>query len=157
MFALHHFVNTVKLRSELKHIATYAFVFAALVFVLKWLQWKFLFAEQTYEWYIALIALFFAGLGAWIAGQVQQPKKQDTEVFDKRTDFAERAKQFSLSQREYEVLSLLAQGHRNAEIAEKLFISLSTVKTHVSNLLLKLEVDNRTQALNKTRSLGLLQ
>lgn len=51
-----------------------------------------------------------------------------------------------LTSRELEVLSLIAEGLSNQEIADKLFITLKTVKTHVSNILSKLEVSDRTQA-----------
>ncbi|MFC6170619.1 response regulator [Loigolactobacillus jiayinensis] len=51
-----------------------------------------------------------------------------------------------LTKRETEVLKLIAQGKSNQEIADELFITLKTVKTHVSNILSKLQVDDRTQA-----------
>ena len=51
-----------------------------------------------------------------------------------------------LSDRELEVLSLVAEGRANAEIGEALFISLSTVRNHISSILMKLHVDNRVQA-----------
>ena len=51
-----------------------------------------------------------------------------------------------LTQRELEVLLLIAQGKSNQEIADELFITLKTVKTHVSNILSKLGVEDRTQA-----------
>ena len=52
-----------------------------------------------------------------------------------------------LTDREMEVLLLIAQGKSNQEIADELFIALKTVKTHVSNILSKLEVQDRTQAV----------
>lgn len=52
-----------------------------------------------------------------------------------------------LTTREYDILHLLAKGYDNQTIADELFISLKTVKTHVSNILAKLEVDDRTQAV----------
>jgi len=52
----------------------------------------------------------------------------------------------SLTKREIEVLKLMAAGKENAEIAEELFIAVETVKNHVSNILAKLELDNRVQA-----------
>ena len=52
-----------------------------------------------------------------------------------------------LTNREHEILMLIAQGKSNREIADELFITLKTVKTHVSNILAKLDVDDRTQAV----------
>jgi DNA-binding CsgD family transcriptional regulator len=59
--------------------------------------------------------------------------------------------------REKEVLALLARGDRNNEIAEELTIALATVKRHLSNLYRKLQVDNRTQAVWRAWTLGLLE
>jgi len=55
-----------------------------------------------------------------------------------------------------EILSLLAQGHSNQEIAAKLFVSLSTVKTHIQNLFEKLDVKRRIQAIEKAKRLNLI-
>lgn len=62
-----------------------------------------------------------------------------------------------LSEREVEVLELVAAGHSNQEIAERLFISVFTVKSHVQRLSMKLEVKRRTQAVAKAKSLGILR
>jgi LuxR family maltose regulon positive regulatory protein len=61
-----------------------------------------------------------------------------------------------LSERELDVLQLIAQGLTNPEIASKLYLSLNTVKAHTRNIYGKLEVNNRTQAVAKARSLGVL-
>jgi DNA-binding NarL/FixJ family response regulator len=61
-----------------------------------------------------------------------------------------------LSEREREILILLAQGVPNKEIADKLSIAEGTVKNHVSNILEKLQVQNRTQAANLARRRGLV-
>jgi DNA-binding NarL/FixJ family response regulator len=61
-----------------------------------------------------------------------------------------------LSDREHEVLVMLAQGVPNKEIADKLHIAEGTVKNHVSNILGKLQVQNRTQAGNLARKRGLV-
>lgn len=63
---------------------------------------------------------------------------------------------FNLTEREYEVLQLLAKGCNNAEIADQLFISISTVKTHVSNLFVKMDVKNRTHAVTKAQKLRIV-
>jgi DNA-binding NarL/FixJ family response regulator len=61
-----------------------------------------------------------------------------------------------LTEREHDVLVLLAQGHSNREIAESLVITEGTVKNHVSNILGKLQAENRTQAASIARKHGLL-
>lgn len=64
------------------------------------------------------------------------------KVHDQRPELHE-----DLTARERDILRLLAKGYDNQTIADELFISLKTVKTHVSNILAKLEVDDRTQAV----------
>ncbi len=66
------------------------------------------------------------------------------------------AAELELSKRELEVLSLMAEGCSNQEIAARLFVSLSTVKTHNQNLFVKLDVKRRTQAIEKGRRLNLI-
>ena len=61
-----------------------------------------------------------------------------------------------LSQRELEVLQLIALGNSNLEIADRLFISLHTVKTHARRIHSKLGVERRTQAVAKAKTLGLM-
>ena len=61
-----------------------------------------------------------------------------------------------ISKREFEVLIKIAEGYSNSEIADKLFVSENTVKTHVSNLLSKLNVKRRTEAIKQAKEYGLL-
>jgi DNA-binding CsgD family transcriptional regulator len=62
-----------------------------------------------------------------------------------------------LSERELEVLVLLASGRTNAEIARELYVALGTVKSHTGNIYRKLEAKNRAEALNRARELGLIR
>nr|WP_295200421.1 response regulator transcription factor [Sediminibacterium sp.] len=141
----------------------YALLMALLVFALKWMQWKYLITDHSLDIYIGLIAVFFTLLGIWVASQLTKPKVE-TVVVEKQVyitppeefvlNEAELQK-LNLTSREYEVLQQLSKGLSNAEIAEQLFLSLSTVKTHVSNLLFKMDVKNRTQAIEKAKRLKL--
>jgi len=146
---------------KLRPIALYGVLMAVLVFALKWLQWKYLITDNASDVYVGLIAVFFTLLGVWVATQLVKPKVQ-TVVVEKEVYVTPPAegtinetelKKLNLTTREYEVLQLLTQGRSNAEMAEQLFLSLSTIKTHVSNLFVKMEVKSRTQAIEKAKRL----
>ena len=157
------FLNKIFLKS--RHIILYGFLLAILVFALKWLQWKFLIIDNSLDSYIGLIAVCFTILGVWVATQLVKPKVQtivvEKEVFvtqpDKFTINETELKKLNLSNREYEVLQLLAKGYSNAEVAKNLFLSLSTVKTHVSSLFIKLDVKSRTQTIEKAKRLKIVE
>ncbi|MEC3880295.1 helix-turn-helix transcriptional regulator [Parapedobacter sp. 10938] len=149
---------------DFKHIILYGLVLAILVFALKWLQWKFLIVDNAIDIYIGLVAIFFTALGVWVATQLSKPKIQtvivEKEIFvpqpeDFTINEAELQK-LNLSNREYEVLQLLSKGYSNADIAKALFLSLSTIKTHVSNLYFKMDVKSRTQAIEKAKRLKII-
>lgn len=144
-----------------RHITLYGLLMAILVFALKWLEWKFLLLQNAIEVYVGLIAIAFTVLGIWVAGQLAKPKIQtvvvEREVYLPHPGQAEineaELKKLNLSNREYEVLQLLTKGYSNAEIGENLFLSVSTVKTHVSNLFVKMDVKSRVQAIEKAKRL----
>lgn len=149
---------------DLRHIILYGLILAILVFALKLLQWKFLIVDNSTDIYVGLIAVFFTILGVWVATQLVKPKVLtvvvEKEVYVTRPDEyiinEPELKKLNLSNREYEVLQLLAKGYSNAAISENLFLSLSTVKTHVSNLFVKLDVKSRTQAIEKAKRLRII-
>lgn len=143
------------------HIVLYGLAMAALVLVLKWLQWKFLIKDNTWEVFVGLLAVFFTGLGIWIATQLIRPKtiivqKEEAPASPTQELDLIALKELNLSQREYEVLELINRGHSNAEIADQLCVSLSTVKTHVSNVFVKLDVKSRTKAIEKAKRLNIV-
>jgi len=144
-----------------RHVVLYGVLMAIMVFALKWLQWKYLITDNSSDIYLGLIAVFFTALGIWVATQLANTKTAtviiEREVYLPRPDDftinEAELKKLNLTNREHEVLQVLTQGYSNAEIAGKLFLSLSTVKTHVSNLFVKMEVKNRTQAVEKAKRL----
>ena len=151
-----------QLFQQSRHIVLYGVFMALLVWVLKWLEWRYLITDNASDIYLGLIAVLFTLLGVWVATQLVRTKIQtvviEKEVYislpDDSVNEAE-LKKLNLTAREAEVLQLITQGYTNAEIADRLFLSLSTIKTHVSNLLVKMEVKNRTQAIEKANRLKL--
>ena len=142
-------------------IVLYGLILALLIFLLKWLQWKFIIVDNSLDIYIGLIALFFTILGIWVETQLIKTKTEtvlvEKEIYITLPDKYEindwELKKLNLTKREYEVLQLLVKGYSNAEIGEQLYLSLSTIKTHVSNLFVKMDVKSRTQAIEKSKRL----
>lgn len=132
--------------------------------MIQFLEYNFLIRSFRLQFYIGIIALLFTGLGIWIAIKVRTPKTEiifinkEIEVLNKvyLCINQEEVNRLKISKRELEVLGLMAQGLSNQEIADQLFISLNTVKTHVSNTFEKLEVKRRTQAVEMAKRLQLI-
>lgn len=147
-----------------KEIFLYGAALALLLFLMKWLEWRFVIINHTFEVYAGIIALLFTLLGIWLALKLTRPKVERVLVEKKvyvnnPTDFKidpAGLSKFQLSKRELEVLRLMAAGLSNQEIAAQLFVSLNTVKTHSSRLFEKLEVARRTQAVDKAKKLNLI-
>lgn len=136
-------------------IIIYGLSLAALIFLLKFIEYRFLVRDLSLEFYIGAIAIFFTVLGVW-AG-LKLTKKKTIIITNPAFQFDQsRMDSLGISKREYEVLELMAKGLSNQEIADKLFVSLNTIKTHSSNLFLKLEVSRRTQAVQKAKELQLI-
>jgi NarL family two-component system response regulator LiaR len=137
-------------------IIIYGLSLAILIFLLKLIEYRFLVRDLSLEFYIGAIAIFFTVLGVW-AG-LKLTKKKMVIITNPAFQFDQsRIDSLGISKREYEVLELMAKGLSNQEIADKLFVSLNTVKTHSSNLFLKLEVARRTQAVQRAKELQLIQ
>lgn len=147
-----------------KSTILYSICLAALLFVLKWLEFRFIIFTHSFEIYIGFIALIFTGLGIWLALKLAKPKIEtvitEKEVYiTNNEDFTQNASllsQFEITKRELQILGLMAKGHSNGEIAAALFVSLSTVKTHNQHLFEKLVVKRRIQAVEKARALKLI-
>jgi len=147
-----------------KATIVYSISLAFLLFLLKWLELRFIIFHHSFEIYIGFIAVIFTALGIWLALKLSKPKIEtvvvEKEVYVNRNENfvlnTSLISQLELSKRELEILGLLAHGHSNQEIAAKLFVSLSTVKTHIQNLFEKLDVKRRMQAVEKAKRLHLI-
>lgn len=125
-----------------------------LVLIMRMIEYRFLVRDLTLEFYVGIVAVFFTALGIWVGLRFTRKK---VVVINPEFQFNENEQsERGISKRELEVLELMAQGLANQEIADKLFVSLNTVKTHSSNLFSKLEVSRRTQAIQKAKELSLI-
>lgn len=147
-----------------KQIIIYGMSLAALLFVLKWLELRFIIIDHAFEMYAGAIALIFTGLGIWLALKLTKPKVEtrfiEKEVVLHQKEFVlnqTELEKLGLSKRELEVLDLMSKGMSNQEIAGQLFVSLNTIKTHSSKIFEKLDVKRRTQAVEKAKRLSIIQ
>jgi two-component system, NarL family, response regulator LiaR len=137
-------------------IILYGLSMAALLFLLKMLEYRFFVKDLSLEIYVGSVAVLFTAIGIW-AGSKLIGKRKVKVIHQTQFDLDEAAlKQAGISQREYDVLQLMADGLSNQEIGDKLFISLSTVKTHSANLFVKLDAKRRTQAIQRAKELRLI-
>lgn len=136
-----------------KTILIYGFALALLIFLLEYFEYRYFVRDLSTEGFVFIIALLFAGLGIWVGSKLTFPKQASLEFQknDKALNY------LGISDREIEVLELVAMGLSNKEIASTLFVSINTVKTHLSKLYEKLEVNRRTQAVEKAKSLNLIK
>jgi ATP/maltotriose-dependent transcriptional regulator MalT len=149
-----------------RHALIFGLVGGVLVTLLKLIEYRFLVIEHSFEIYGALIALLFAALGIWlgirltgqrqivavkeVAAQVAHPGREPFAVNERKRD------ELGITPRELEILGLVALGLSNREIADKLFVSENTVKTHCSRAFDKLGARRRTQAVQLGKEFGLL-
>lgn len=148
-----------------KKTILYGILLAALAIGLKMLEYKFVIRDHSLELYGGIIAALFMIFGI-VAGN-KFTRRKEVEVIVERTITVtpeqpkiiatdEQLSILGMSKREYEILQLMAEGLSNQEIAERIFVSIHTVKTHVSNILLKLDAKRRTQAVIKAKELKLV-
>jgi DNA-binding CsgD family transcriptional regulator len=154
----------IKAVKKNRHILLYSVSLALLLFLLKWLELRFIIISHAFEVYVGAIAIIFTALGIWLALKLMKPKVQtvfvEKEVYINNNEtFIVNEKEVTnlgLSKRELEVLQLMANGLSNQEIASALFVSLNTIKTHTSKLFEKMDVKRRTQAIEQGKRSGLI-
>lgn len=148
----------LKLLHKHKASLLYGTALALSLLAMRWAEYRFVIISNTQELYTGFIALLFMGLGIWVTLKVARPKKETLIVERQQatTSTPTLSNNHELSKRELEVLQLMSAGHSNAEIAERLFVSLNTVKTHSSKIYEKLDVKRRTQAVEKAKQLAII-
>jgi len=155
-----------------KQVLIYGLVYGLcgglLIVVLKLIEYRFIIVEHSIELYGGLIALLFAGLGIWLGLKLTRKEQiiVERELIVERevripagspfTLNEENLRELTITKRELEILQLIANGLSNREIAEQLFVSENTVKTHSSRLFDKLDARRRTQAVQRGKELGLI-
>ena len=143
-----------------RDILIYGAACGVLIATLKWMEYRFVVIEHSIEIYGALIATLFAVLGIWLGLKLTANKElAAVKELPTTTEFtldAAKVGELGITPRELEILQLIATGMSNREIAEKLFVSESTVKTHTSRLFDKLSAKRRTQAVQIGKDLRLI-
>lgn len=135
-----------------KTVFTFSALIVALLVLFQLGKYTYIAGDTSIELVIAVVAVVFLFIGLYL-----NRRNTVTEPVPSQKINPHKIKELGISQREYEVLIEISKGLSNKEIGEKLFLSESTIKTHVSNLLLKLDAKRRTQAIKKARELNLIK
>ena len=145
-----------------RHVLIYGLVGGIVIALLKWTEYRFLVVEHSLEIYGGLTAITFAVLGIWLGlkltktrervvlKEVPVPSGQPFVPNEKKRE------DLGITRRELEILELIAQGLSNREIAQKLFVSENTVKTHAGRVFDKLGARRRTQAVQLAKEFGII-
>jgi DNA-binding CsgD family transcriptional regulator len=146
-------------------VLLYGILGGVLIAALKMIEFRFLVVEHSLEIYGGLVALLFSALGLWLGLKLTRPREVvvvrevpvpvavPAAAFER--DPA-RVTAFGITPRELEILELMAEGHSTREMAERLFVSENTVKTHTGRLFDKLSARRRTQAVRRAKEEGLI-
>jgi DNA-binding CsgD family transcriptional regulator len=136
----------------LKTVLAYGTLLAAGAVALQWLEYQLWARAHAGTIYVALVAAAFLGLGIWVGARLFRKESRSGTFTPNQRALAS----LGITEREREVLQLLADGRSNKEIAARLGLSPNTVKTHVARLFEKLRVARRTEAIGLARELGLV-
>jgi NarL family two-component system response regulator LiaR len=145
-----------------KHVLLYGLLAGALIAALRLIEYRWLVLEHSVEIYGGLVAAVFASLGIWLGLKLTRHTEtvvvREVEVPAPVSFVRDQSKVDSLgiTPRELEVLELIAAGLSNKEIAERVYVSENTVKTHSSRVFDKLGARRRTQAVQLGKELRLI-
>ena len=149
-----------------RHVLIFGLVGGLLIATLQFTEYRFVVIEHSMELYSALVAILFAAFGIWLGLRITRNREKivvkellvpmeapPPEPFAPNTA---RQQALGITARELEILTLVASGLSNREIATQLFVSENTVKTHCARVFDKLGAARRTQAVQRGKELGLL-
>jgi DNA-binding NarL/FixJ family response regulator len=156
--------TTESRRRAAREIVVYGLCGGVLIALLKLIEYRFLVVEHSVEVYGAIVAAVFAGLGIWLGGTLTRSKSKvivqqvpvEVRVEGPFVLDEARMRALQITPRELEILGLIALGLSNKEIAERVFVSENTVKTHASRLFDKLGARRRTEAVQLGKSSRLI-
>jgi DNA-binding CsgD family transcriptional regulator len=144
-------------------VLLYGLLGGVLIAALKMIEFRFLVVEHSFEIYGGLVALLFSALGLWLGLKLTRPREvvvvREVPVPIPAAPFVRdpaRADALGITPRELEILELMAEGYSTREMAERLFVSENTVKTHTGRLFDKLSARRRTQAVRRAKDEGLI-
>jgi DNA-binding CsgD family transcriptional regulator len=147
-------------RRALSHVLLLGLVGGVLIAILRYSEYQFLVIQHSFEIYAALVAILFAAFGIWLGIKLTRPRDkivvQQVPAPSVFTLNQPQLDALGITPRELEILSLIAQGLSNREIAARLYVSENTVKTHCSRAFDKLGARRRTQAVQLGKQLGIL-
>jgi DNA-binding CsgD family transcriptional regulator len=145
-----------------RDVLIYGLAGGVIITLLQWTQYRFLIVEHSIEIYSGLVALTFAVLGIWLGLKLTKPKEKivfkesPVQIGQPFVLNEGKREDLGITRRELEILALISHGMSNREIAEKLFVSENTVKTHSSRVFDKLGAKRRTQAVQLGKEFGLI-
>jgi len=134
-----------------KTILVFGLLILALLLLFQFSKYAIISGDLKVELIIGAIAIVFFFIGVFLNKKSLHQTIKPIDEIDHQ-----KIKDLDISNREYEVLQKIAEGLSNKEIAESLFLTESTIKTHVSNLLVKLDAKRRTQAVKRAKSFQIL-
>jgi DNA-binding CsgD family transcriptional regulator len=162
-----------------RHVLIFGLVGGLLIAILQYTEYRFVIVSHSVELYSALVAILFATFGIWLGLRITRRRETGSretiretvvvkevlvpaeapalEPFARNTAHQQaQQRTLGITARELEILTLVARGLSNREIATQLFVSENTVKTHCARAFDKLGAARRTQAVQRGKELGLL-
>lgn len=134
-----------------KTVLIFSGLILALILLFQISTYSVVMGYSKIEFVIGIIAVIFFFVGLYINKKSLKRRQTTSHKID-----CDKIAQLEITSREYEVLQGIAEGLSNKEIGDKLFLSESTIKTHVSNVLLKLGAKRRTQAVQIAKDLQII-